>query len=257
VAPRPRHPFLDGAPPRAFAHRGGTETAPENTLEAFAHAVSLGVRYLETDVHLTADGGLVAFHDERLDRVTDRAGAIADLPLAEVRAAVVGDGGRVPTLDELLEAFPGARFNIDAKHDDVVVALAQTLRRHDALDRVCVGAFSDDRLRRVRELLGPDCCTSAGPAEVARAVAASRLPLGAPSSVPPYRCLQVPVEHRGVAVVTPALVELAHRRDCEVHVWTIDDPAEMDRLLDLGVDGIMTDRPTALVEVLDRRGAWT
>lgn len=256
VAPR-SHPFLDGAAPRAFAHRGGTEAAPENTVEAFAHARSVGVRYLETDVHLTADGGLVAFHDDRLDRVADRTGAIAELTLEEVRAARIGGAARIPSLDELLEAFPDARFNLDAKHDDVVVPLVGALRRHGALDRVCLGAFSDGRLRRIRELLGDEGCTTAGPGEVARAVAAARL--RPPRSVRPaaYDCLQVPVRYRSVEVVTPAFIELAHRRGAEVHVWTVDDPAEMERLLDLGVDGIMTDRPSVLADVLGRRGPWT
>jgi glycerophosphoryl diester phosphodiesterase len=250
-----RHPFLDHHGPLAVAHRGGTEVAPENTLAAFRAATDEGFRYLETDVHLTSDGVLVAFHDDELDRVTDGSGVLAQLPWAEVRQARIGGTEPIPTLDELLEEFPDARFNIDPKSDHVVVALVRALRRHDAVDRVCIGAFSDARLRRLRSLLGPDLCTSAGPKEIAGLVAASRTGAGGAGRAG-YRCVQVPVRHRRVEIVTPAFVATAHAAGCPVHVWTIDEPDEMHRLLDLGVDGIMTDRPSVLKQVLSQRGAW-
>ena len=241
----------------AFAHRGGDEVAPENTLRAFRAAVDLGFRYLETDVHLTRDGALVSFHDANLDRVTDHSGPIEDLSLAEVRKVRIAGTDPVPTFDELLEEFPDVRFNIDPKADASVVALAHALRRHGALHRVCVGAFSDDRLARLRSLLGDALCTAASPGEIARLLAASRVPgVRNRSARPPYRCVQVPVRHRNVEVVTGAFVDAAHARGCLVHVWTIDEPTEMHRLLDLGVDGIMTDRPSVLRGVLEARGAW-
>lgn len=256
----PALPFLDAARPRAFAHRGGAEVAPENTMRAFAAAVALGFRYLETDVHLTRDGVLVSFHDEHLDRVTDRTGRIQDLTLAELRTVRIAGIDPIPTFDELLEEFPDVRFNVDPKADTSVPALARALRRHHAVDRVCIGAFSDDRLRRLRTLLGAGLCTAAGPREIARLVVASRVP-GLRGRTPrpgrlPYRCVQVPVRHRNVEVLTGALIDAAHARGCEVHVWTIDDPLEMHRLFDLGVDGIMTDRPSVLRAVLQARGAW-
>lgn len=250
------HPFLDHHGPLAVAHRGGTESAPENTVAAFRHAWQLGFRYLETDVHLTADGVVVAFHDDELDRVTDGHGTIADLPWSEVSAARIGGTEPIPTLDELLEEFPDARFNIDPKSDHVVVPLVAALRRHDAFDRVCVGAFSDERLQRLRSLVGPRLCTSASPREITSAIGAARVG-GSTTSPPPYRCLQVPVRHLRVEIVTPAFVALAHSMGRPVHVWTIDEPAEMHRLLDLGVDGLMTDRPSVLKEVLAERGAWS
>lgn len=252
------HPFLDGPMPLAFAHRGGTEAAPENTLRAFRAAVDLGYTHLETDVHLSADGVLVAFHDDVLDRVTDQHGPIADLPLAAIREARIEGSDPIPLFDELLEEFPDTRFNIDPKSDRTVVALAHALRRHRALDRVNIGAFSDRRLARLRALLGADLCTSAGPIEIGRAVAASRLPRtrGERTRRPAYRCLQVPVRQRNVEIVTPALINWADRRGLQVHVWTIDDPHEMHRLFDLGVHGIMTDHPTVLRTVLEARGAW-
>jgi glycerophosphoryl diester phosphodiesterase len=249
------HPFLDHHGPLAVAHRGGTEVAPENTLAAFRAATDEGFRYLETDVHLTSDGVLVAFHDDELDRVTDGSGVLAQLPWSEVRQARIGGTEPIPTLDELLEEFPDARFNIDPKSDHVVVALVRALRRHDAVDRVCIGAFSDARLRRLRSLLGPDLCTSAGPKEIAGLVATSRTGAGGAGRAD-YRCVQVPVRHRRVEIVTPAFVATAHAAGCPVHVWTIDEPDEMHRLLELGVDGIMTDRPSVLKQVLSQRGAW-
>lgn len=253
----PAHPFLDHPRPLAFAHRGGDEVAPENTLRAFRAAVDAGYRYLETDVHLTRDGVLVSFHDESLDRVTDRTGRIEELTSAELADVRIAGSDPVPTFDQLLEEFPDVRFNIDPKADASVVALAEALRRHGALHRVCVGAFSDDRLRRLRSLFGDTLCSAAGPGEISRLVAASKVPgVRHRSTPPPYRCVQVPVRHRGVEVVTEAFIDAAHVRGVQVHVWTIDEPEEMHRLLDLGVDGIMTDRPSVLRSVLESRGSW-
>ncbi|MFM7069501.1 MAG: glycerophosphodiester phosphodiesterase [Actinomycetes bacterium] len=250
------HPFLAHPGVHAFAHRGGTEAAPENSLAAFTAAVELGMPYLETDVHLTADGVMVAFHDDQLDRVTDRPGRIADLTWDEVSAARIGGTEPIPTLDEIFDAFPETRVNIDAKSDEVVVTLAECIRRHGALDRVCVGGFSDRRLDRLRALLGPDLCTSAGPRATAGFVAGAKLPGVRVPAQPAYRCLQIPVRQAGVELVTAATISAAHGAGLAVHVWTIDDAAEMHRLLDLGVDGIMTDRPSVLRAVLEDRGQW-
>ncbi|MHB1138544.1 MAG: glycerophosphodiester phosphodiesterase [Microthrixaceae bacterium] len=264
----PLHSFYDQRFPIAVAHRGGMESAPENTFAAFRAAYDLGFRHLETDVHVTADGVLIAFHDDALDRVTDRSGTIRELPWSEVSAALIGGTEPIPTLDQLLEEFPDIWFNIDAKSDDAVVALAAALRRHGAIARVCAGSFSDERLRRLRSLLGPELCTAASPPEVTQLVATAQVSARTrrqegPDEGPrrgvvprPYQCVQVPVRHGRVTIVTPELVRAAHRRGCHVHVWTIDDPTEMHRLLDLGVDGIMTDRPSVLREVLLERGQW-
>ena len=251
--PVARHPFLDWPGPIPIAHRGGAGDWPENTRPAFTGAVALGYRYVETDVHVTADGVLVAFHDDRLDRVTDRTGAIADLPWSEVAAARVD--GREPVLrfDELLEAWPDLRVNVDPKSDEAVEPLAQAIRRARALDRVCIGSFSDRRLARMRALLGPGLATSLGPGGIARLRAAS---VGLPSGRFPADCVQVPTSARGVTIVDRRFVAAAHARGLAVQVWTIDEADEMDRLLDLGVDGIMTDRPAVLREVLERRGQW-
>jgi glycerophosphoryl diester phosphodiesterase len=245
--------FLDHPGPLAFAHRGGAGDWPENTMPAFEHAVGLGYRYLETDVHATADGVLLAFHDDHLDRVTDRTGEIAALPYAEVAEARVDGREPIPLLEDLLGSFPTARVNIDPKHDGSVEPLIEVLRRTDAIERVCIGSFSDERLRRLRIRLGEGLCTSMGPKAVAR------LRLDALSGrVHPTDagCIQIPEAVRGVTVTNAAVVRAAHRAGLQVHVWTVDDPVAMARLLDLGVDGLMTDRPGVLKQLLTDRRQW-
>jgi glycerophosphoryl diester phosphodiesterase len=254
VPPNARHPFLDWPGPLPFAHRGGASEAPENTLPAFQHAIGLGYRYLETDVHVTADGVLVAFHDDHLDRVTDATGTIAELPWSVVSQARVDGREPIPLLEDLLGTWPEARINIDPKHDGAVEPLAEVLRRTGAAARVCVGAFSDRRIARLRSLIGPELCTSMGPRQVTQLVGASRgLPGGGRLQAP---CAQVPPGPKRAPLVTRRFVETAHGRGIQVHVWTIDDPIEMARLLDLGVDGIMTDRPQVLKELLVARDEW-
>jgi glycerophosphoryl diester phosphodiesterase len=260
------HPFLVAPGPIAFAHRGGAGEAPENTLVAFEIASALGYKYLETDVHLSRDGVLVAFHDERLDRVTDRTGAIAELGIAEVEAADAGfafsrDDGRtfplrdrgirVPRLEQVMLRWPDARMNIDPKSDACVGPLAALLDRLGAWDRVCVGSFSDRRLRHVRALGGGRACTSMGP----HAVGLARLM--ATSGVVPRLgadCIQVPIRRGPVRIVTERFVEAAHRSGLSVHVWTINDETTINDLLDLGADGIMSDRLRLLRDVFADRG---
>ncbi|WP_334141759.1 glycerophosphodiester phosphodiesterase [Rhabdothermincola sp.] len=248
-----RHPFLDHPGPIPFAHRGGAGLWPENTLPAFEGAIALGYRYVETDVHATADGVLLAFHDDRLDRVTDRTGLIRDLPWREVRRARVAGVEPIPTLEELLGTWPDLRVNIDPKHDSAVPALIEAITRTRSLHRVCVGSFSGRRLGRLRAQLGEQLCWSYGPARVARLRAAS---LGVPAGRLGGHCVQVPVRAGGLLIVDDRFVRAAHARHLQVHVWTVDERSEMDRLLDLGVDGLMTDRPEVLREVLERRGQW-
>jgi glycerophosphoryl diester phosphodiesterase len=260
------HPFLDQPMPIAIAHRGGAEEAPENTLEAFGTAVALGYRYLETDAHVTRDGVVVAFHDRHLDNVTDSRGAIAALSIAEVETADAGyvfspDGGctfpfrgrgvRIPRLEELLLSWPHALVNVDPKADACVEPLVAVIDRLDAWDRVCVGSFADRRLRKVRALSRGLACTSMGPRAVAIARLASVL-----GQMPRQGadCIQVPLRRGPVPIVTARFVRAAHRAGLPVHVWTVDDESAMHYLLDLGVDGVMTDRPRLLREVFTARG---
>jgi glycerophosphoryl diester phosphodiesterase len=247
-------PYLDHPGPIAFAHRGGPRTGrPENTLVAFEAAVAMGYRYLETDAHATRDGVLIAFHDDRLDRVTDRAGVIEELPYREVKAARVGGIEPIPLLEDLLAAFPDARINVDCKKPSSLDALVAAVRRTQSIDRLCIGSFSSSTLRKVRSALGDRLCTSAGPEATVRW---RLLSWAGPLASTAAACYQVPVRQQGLELVTAASVRRAHKAGKQVHVWTIDEPAEMDRLLDLGVDGIMTDDPAALKAVLQRRGQW-
>jgi len=243
------HPFLEWPGPMAFAHRGGASDHPENTMPAFQHAVDLGYTFLETDVHATADGVLVAFHDASLDRTTDRSGVISDLPWSEVGEARVDGREPIPLFEEFMEQFPDARMNVDCKADSAMDALIASLRRLNCLDRVLIGSFSDRRLRRLRREFGDDLCSSFGPVQITSLRLTGRVPWGG-------QVAQVPVRYGQVPIVSERFVERAHRRGLQVHVWTIDEPAEMHRLLDLGVDGLMTDRPGVLKQVLVERGDW-
>lgn len=244
------HPFLDWPGPLAFAHRGGASDHPENTMPAFRYAVELGYTYLETDVHATTDGALVAFHDADLQRTCGQPGRIDELPWSEVAAARVAGTEPIPLMEDLLDEFPQARFNIDCKADSGVGPLVGLLRRRpDLLDRVLVGGFSDARLRRIRVAVGERLCTSFGPQQIAALAFGSRVPWGGQAA-------QVPPARGRVKLVTPRFVKRAHALGLHVHVWTIDDPVEIGRLLDIGVDGIMTDRPAVLKGVMCERGSW-
>ena len=244
-----RFPFLDTEGPIAFAHRGAAPGL-ENTLAAVERVVALGFGYLETDVRVTRDGVAVLLHDARLDRTTDRTGLVRDLPWAEVAEARVGGREPVPRLDELLGSYPDLRVNIDVKTPAAVDPLVEVIRRTGAVDRVCVGSFHDRLIPMVRDRLGERLCTSLGPREVLA------LRLGALRQTA-AGCAQVPPGLLRIRVIDPRFVAAAHRRGLPVHAWTVNDPAEMNRLLDLGVDGIMSDDAPALRAVLVARQAWT
>jgi glycerophosphoryl diester phosphodiesterase len=244
--------FLDLPRPLAFAHRGGAAHEPENSWRAFEHAIGLGYSYLETDVHATSDGVLVAFHDRTLDRLTDRTGRIAQLPYGEVSRARIGGTDPIPLLEDLLGAWPEARFNIDVKDEPAVRPLVEVLKRAAAWDRVCVTSFSGRRLGAVRRVLPRPVCMATAPLGVAA------LRLGTPNGVlaarlrrMSVRCTQIPIR-----VATESYVRRAHAAGLQVHVWTVNDRKIMSDLLDLGVDGIMTDETAALREVLAERGQW-
>jgi glycerophosphoryl diester phosphodiesterase len=264
-APRTGHRYLDAVLDQpgstlAFAHRGGAYHPEleglENTLAAFRHADQLGYGYLETDVHATRDGALLAFHDAVLDRVTDLRGRIENLTVAEVGEALVGGRERVPTLARLFEEFPTARFNIDVKAAAAVPLLARFLDEHDAWDRVLVGSFSARRLNHFRRLTGGRVPTSAHPLEV---IAFRFLPSGRLAdrlTRGRVAALQIPLRRGPLVVATRGLVRRAHAAGKHVHVWTVDDPDEIRALLDRGVDGVMTDRTDILKEVLVQRDQW-
>ncbi|MCW2834152.1 MAG: ugpQ 2 [Nocardioides sp.] len=252
--------YLDHPRVLAFAHRGGAFHPEleglENTMAAFRHAVDLGYVYLETDVHVSSDGVLLAFHDEVLDRVTDRTGSIASTSYADVKAALINGRERVPTLTQLFEEFPKVRFNIDIKSAGSVPALAEFISVHDAWDRVLVGSFSARRLSTFRRLTGGRVATSAHPLEVAAYVLAPTARLARILTPGKPDALQIPHRHGRLTVASEGVIRRAHANGLQVHVWTIDDPAEMSMLLDRGVDGLVTDRTDILSDVLRSRGQW-
>lgn len=255
--------FLDDGPPGSvvgMAHRGGAahpeNEGLENTLRAFQHAAGLGYAYLETDVHATRDGVVVAFHDDSLERITDGVGAIADLTAAQLRSVLVQGAHPVPTLAELFEALPRARFNIDLKSDAVVGPLVQLLDEHGAWDRVLVCSFSWRRLRNFRRLSHGRVATAAAPIEAAlfrllpSARVAELLTRGQ------VHALQVPIRVGPLTVATRGFVRRAHATGKHVHVWTVDSDDEIKAMIDLGVDGVISDRTDVLKAVLSERRLW-
>lgn len=257
--PPPAHPYLDGPFPRAFAHRGwhlGDLAGMENSLAAFRRAVQEGYRYLETDVQATRDGVVVVLHDVTLDRTTDRSGVVEHLDWATVRTARVGGREPICRLTDLLEELPRTLLNIDVKADSAVLPVLDLLRRTDAWHRVCLASFSDARLQRLRKAAGPRLLTSMGLTSAAVLRLRSALPLLPVPAPIRGQLAQLPVRRHGIEVVDRALVRFAHRRGLEVHVWTVDRAEEMAALLDLGVDGLVTDRPDVLRDVLRSRRAW-
>lgn len=239
----------------AIAHRGGAWEAPENSRLAFRRAVDLGYGYIETDVRATSDGVPVIFHDASLDRTTTTSGVIREMPWRQVRTARIHGRQPLMGLIELLEEFPDTRFNLDLKEPNAVAPFVEVMRHLNAWDRVVVGSFSHSRLQQARRIGGHRLATSQSPREIMRLWLAAR-GRGGRYRPPPAACVQVPPQFGGRTVVEPALLRLAHAIGWHVHVWTIDSAGQMNDLIDLGVDGIMTDRPTLLREVLRQRGLW-
>ena len=260
------HPFFAAGDvpqrPVAMAHRGFSRDGLENSMAAFRAAVELGYRHLETDVHTTSDGVLLLFHDESLNRVTDARGRICDLTAETVALARIGGSEPIPLFEELATAFPDVRLNLDVKDWNSVNALAAAIERFGLHDRVLIASFSDRRRRAVLKQLSRPVAGSAGIVSntlfvlLGPVLPAPLLRLVTGPALRGVQALQVPVSYGAVTVVTAGFVRRAHRHGLQVHVWTINDPAEMRRLLDLGVDGIVTDRADLLKEVLQERGGW-
>jgi len=232
---------------------------------AFSGAVDFGFRYLETDLHMSADGTLVTFHDDTLDRTTDGSGSVSKRSLAELKHLDAayrfdpvhhfpyrGTGVEIPTLEELVRAFPDCVFTLDMKQPGLEAALAKAIVDLDIEDQVIVGSFRDSRTKRFRKLIQPGVATSSATWETARLVLSAKT--GRPISIK-ADALQVPVRMKGVTVVDQKFVERAHLLGKQVHVWTVNDPDDMTDLLDLGVDGIITDRPDLLADVMRERGS--
>jgi glycerophosphoryl diester phosphodiesterase len=247
--------FFADPSPVAFAHRGGAAEAPENSWAAFGRAVALGFRYMETDVRATADGVPVAIHDRTLWRVTGHPGHVNTTQWRQLQTCPLADGREIPRLDDLLAEWPDLRWNIDVKCAEAVVPVADVLKRTRSQDRVLVTSFSGRRTAAVRAAVAPDLATGASPWTIALLVGAKFAPFA--RLRPAVTAAQVPVGSKGIRIVDVAFVRTCHRAGIAVHVWTIDDRSEMESLLDLEVDGIMTDRPSLLKEVLEHRGQWS
>ncbi len=253
--------YEHGRVPLILAHRGGAGECPENSRVAFKAALAAGFRHIETDVRATKDGVAVIFHDATLDRTTDGTGPIAEYTWRELSKVRDVSGGRLMRAEEAFEEFGGAVFNVDIKCDDAAEPLFRAIRRADAWKRVCIASFSQRRIRQARREL-PGVATSLAVPAVAGFVGVGRLPArlrGLAGRVLPrgtvaIQALQVPVRRRGVRIIDAGFVELAHARGLAVHAWTINDGAEAERLLALGVDGIITDVPSALRDRFDGRG---
>jgi glycerophosphoryl diester phosphodiesterase len=251
-----RFAFLDGATPLAMAHRGGAIEHLENSMPAFEACVAMGYRYLETDLRVTADGVLAVFHDATLERVTDRSGRIEHLTWKQVSDARIGGREPILRLEDLLGAWPDVRFNLDMKAAGVLAPLVRTVRRLQVHDRICLASFSDARLAAARRIFGTSVCTSLGPRGVAALRLSSYSPRAAGLARTTAGCAQVPLQLGGRALVDERFVATAHARGLQLHVWTVDTEKEATTMLDLGVDGIMTDRPAMLRDLLDCRGQW-
>jgi glycerophosphoryl diester phosphodiesterase len=245
--------YLDHPRPLAFAHRGGAAHNLENSWPAFEYAARLGYAYLETDARSTADGKLIAFHDADLGRVTDRAGQVRQLRWNEVSAARIGGSADIPLLEDLLGSFPELRFNIDLKDEGTVAPLAGVLKRTAAWDRVCVTSFSGARLLAAQRSLDRPVCLAVTPAAIAgmRFLGLAGKEMARRLGACGARCAQVPRQ-----IATRGFIRRAHEVGLDVHVWTLNTREEIERALDLGADGVMTDDVVLLRDVLAERGQW-
>ncbi len=251
--------------PLVFAHRGGGGLFPENTLEAFAYSAKMGVDFLELDVHSTADGALVVMHDGSINRTTNGRGKVNELTLAELKKLDAGylftkDGGQtfpfrgkgitIPTLQEIFDAFPNTTFNVEPKQAEpsVTKPLCEMIRARNMSEKVIVGSFRQTAIDEFRTECA-EVATSATPSEVTKFLTMYKVGLGA-SYTPPMQALQIPEKAGSLQIVSKDFIESAHKLNLQVHVWTINESEDMRRLIDLGVDGIMTDYPDRLLNLV-------
>lgn len=236
-----------------FAHRGAGLLAPENTFAAFEHAVALGYPVIETDIQASLDGTLYAFHDDDLKRLTGESLTIGGLRDVDIDRIKVQGRHQIPKLADMFEAFPDTCFNLDAKTWAAVEPMSVMIRHMNANSRVCIGSFSEARIKAVLALLGPKTSHSLGTAGAVRFFFAALAGLQQSFSA---NCVQFPVRYKGVTLINARNVAFAHQLGLKVHVWTVNDEATMNSLLDLGVDGLMTDDCALLRLVLEERGVW-
>ena len=244
-------PFTTAFQP--IAHRGGALEAQENSLQAFHHAASLGYRYMETDMQVSADGEIYLFHDDVLERVSNGTGIFSDYKAAEIDKLRLHNGEPIPRLADALAELPEAIFNIDIKRANGTRPLAQFLSSHKEAERVIAASFHKKRLSLLKELAEKPVQVTAVQSDV---IKLKLMGWGLPLSKPDVIAAQVPLTHYGLPVITPSMVSICKKLDIKLHVWTIDDADIMRWLIDIGVDGIMTDRPSLLREVAIEKGCW-
>ena len=242
------HPYLSETGTSIFAHRGGSLEAAENTLEAFQYALDIGCEYIETDVQLSKDGIPYIFHDDDLVRIMEVDKKFSDLESSEIKALKIFEHYSIPTLQECLQKFPNMKFNIDLKTDAVKHAALHIIKEENAMHRICIASFSDERIAYARKY-APELCFSMGPREILNLKLKT---WGLSSKISHGNCVQVPIYQYGLKIVTKRFVKKIHALGLKIHVWTINDASTMQRLIDIGVDGIITDKPKLLKGLLSQ-----
>ena len=240
------HPYLDVPGVAISAHRGGSIEAPENTIESFEYSIELGSSYIETDVQLSSNGIPYIFHDDDLKRLFGKNIIFNSLHSDEIDELKLFDKYKIPTLESTLQKFPDTLFQIDVKTDEVVLPTMEVIKKTNSTDKVCIASFSSKRLKQVHKLY-PEICLSMGPFEVMKLLLAS---FGLYRNKVPGNCLQIPIYQYGIKLVTKRFINYIHSIGLKIHVWTINDEDTMQKLIDLGVDGIITDRPKTLKDLL-------
>ena len=241
--------YLDFPGIAVLAHRGGALEANENTLESFQYADEIGCEYIETDVQVSSDGIPYIFHDEDLSRIVGERKNFNELSSSEINNLVIFIDHKIPTLESVLLSLPNTLFQIDVKTDDVALPALQVIEKCGALDRVCIASFSSNRLEVVREKF-PNICISMGPKEIIKTLLAS---FGLYSKPIHGDCLQVPIYYYGIKIVTQRFINFVQSQGLKIIVWTINDIKSMNKLMDMGVDGIITDKPMELKRLLTKR----
>ena len=240
------HSYLNVPGIAISAHRGGSIEAPENTIESFEYSIELGSSYIETDVQLSSNGIPYIFHDNDLNRLFGKNIIFNSLHSDEINELILFDRYKIPTLESTLLKFPNTFFQIDVKTDEVVLPTMEVIKKTNSTDKVCIASFSSKRLKQVHNLY-PEICLSMGPYEVMKLLLAS---FGLYRKKVPGNCLQIPIYKYGIKLVTKRFINYIHSIGLKIHVWTINDEDTMQKLIDLGVDGIITDRPKTLKDLL-------
>ena len=239
--------YLDYDGLKVLAHRGGAEESYENTTESFEYSQLLGCEFIETDVQVSSDGIPYIFHDDDLKRILNKPVRFDSLSSNEIDDLSIFNSCKIPKLSDTLLRFPNLCFQIDFKTDEVVMPALDVINDMNVFDRVCIASFSSKRLQKVRSLY-PDLCISMGPNEVFKTLVAS---LNLFKGEIPGDCLQIPMSYYGIKIVSKRFVDFVHSRGLKIMIWTINDIETFKYLIDLGVDGIITDKPKLLFQTIE------